>query len=161
MTQVIIRMAGALLGAVVGSQLTGELVGAFSQLARVRLPLTIAGLLLGLLIGSLLSLWVWRRFERLMGWALGALEHVMKKRIERRYVLTRFDSRRGMSHRIAAQLTERFGTELCLARIAENVALAESPAQGRDVFSHAPGSRGARDYETLLEELLSTGFWEV
>ena len=75
MTQVIIRMAGALLGAVVGSQLTGELVGAFSQLARVRLPLTIAGLLLGLLIGSLLSLWVWRRFERLMGWALGALEH--------------------------------------------------------------------------------------
>ncbi len=92
---------------------------------------------------------------------LGALEHVLKKRIERRYVLTRFDSRRGMSHRIAAQLTERFGTELCLTRIAENVALAESPAQGLDVFSHAPGSRGARDYETLLEELLSTGFWEV
>lgn len=92
---------------------------------------------------------------------LGALEHVLKKRIERRYVLTRFDSRRGMSHRIAAQLTERFGTELCLTRITENVALAESPAQGRDVFSRAPVSRGARDYETLLEELLSTGFWEV
>src|SRR3990170_6844906 len=75
MTQVIIRIAGALLGAVVGSQVTGELVDAFPQLARGRIPLTIAGMLLGLLLGSLLAVWVWRWFERLMGWALIGLEH--------------------------------------------------------------------------------------
>ena len=92
---------------------------------------------------------------------LRALEHVLKKLVERRYLLTRFDTRRRMSHDIGAQLAERFGTELCETRIAESVGLAESPALGRDIFSHAPQSRGAKDFERLLEELLSTGFWEV
>ena len=92
---------------------------------------------------------------------LRALEHVLKKRVDRRYVLTRFDGRRRMSHDIAAQLSERYGAELCDTRIGEAVGLAESPARGRDIFSHAPQSRGARDYEQLLEELLATGFWEV
>ena len=36
---------------------------------------------------------------------LRALEHVLTKRVERRYVLTRFDTRRRMSHDIAARLT--------------------------------------------------------
>ena len=92
---------------------------------------------------------------------LRALEHVLKKRVERRYVLTRFDSRRRMSHDIAARLRERYGAELCETRVGESVGLAESPAEGRDIFSHAPQSRGAKDYEGLLEELLATGFWEV
>lgn len=92
---------------------------------------------------------------------LRALEHVLKRRVERRYVLTRFDTRRRMSHEIAEQLTERFGAELCRTRIGESVSLAESPAHGLDIFSHAPQSRGARDYEQLLDELLSSGFWEV
>ena len=92
---------------------------------------------------------------------LRALEHVLKKRVERRYLLTRFDARRRMSHDIAAQLAERFGAELCETRVGESVGLAESPAQRRDIFSHAPQSRGAKDYEQLLEELLSSGFWEV
>ena len=92
---------------------------------------------------------------------LAALEHVLKRRVARRYVLTRFDSRRRMSHEIAAQLGERFGAELCATRINESVALAESPARGKDIFSHAPGSRGVQDYERLLDELLSSGFWDV
>jgi chromosome partitioning protein len=89
---------------------------------------------------------------------LGALEHVLKRRVERRYVLTRFDSRRRMSHDIAAQLDSRFGEELCRTRVAENVSVAESPAVGKDIFSHAPQSRGAADYEELLEELSVSGF---
>lgn len=92
---------------------------------------------------------------------LRALEHVIKRRVERRYLLTRFDRRRRMSHDIAARLAERFGAELCETRVAESVGLAESPSLGRDIFSHAPQSRGATDYERLLEELLSTGFWEI
>ena len=80
---------------------------------------------------------------------------------ERRYLLTRFDTRRRMSHVIAAQIAERYGAELCQTRIGESVGLAESPALGLDIFSHAPQSRGAQDYEQLLEEMLSTGFWEV
>jgi chromosome partitioning protein len=92
---------------------------------------------------------------------LRALEHVLKNRVERRYLLTRFDARRRMSHDIAAQLQERFGSELCRTRITENVSVAESPARGRDVFRHAPDSRGAKDYEALLEELLSEGFLQA
>jgi chromosome partitioning protein len=92
---------------------------------------------------------------------LKALEHVLKQRLERRYVLTRFDTRRRMAHDIERELRERFAAELCETRIAESVALAESPYHKRDIFSHAPGSRGAQDYERLLEELLATGFLEV
>jgi chromosome partitioning protein len=92
---------------------------------------------------------------------LRALEHVLKSRVQRRYLLTRFDARRRMSHDIAAQLLERFGTELCQTRITENVSVAESPAKGRDIFRHAPDSKGAKDYEALLEELLGSGFLQV
>lgn len=89
---------------------------------------------------------------------LRALEHVLKKRVERRYVLTRFDGRRKMSWDIDQQLRERFGTEVCESRITENVSIAESPSFSRDVFEHAPTSRGAQDYSTLLDELEAVGF---
>jgi chromosome partitioning protein len=92
---------------------------------------------------------------------LRALEHVLKHRVERRYLLTRFDARRKMSHDIAGQLTARFGAEVCETRITESVGLAESPAQGKDIFAHAPNSKGAQDYEALLQELLTTGFLET
>jgi chromosome partitioning protein len=89
---------------------------------------------------------------------LRALEHVLKKRLERRYVLTRFDARRKMSFDVERKLRERFGADLCETRIAENVAIAESPAYQKDVFAHAPESRGASDYTALLEELTACGF---
>ena len=89
---------------------------------------------------------------------LKALEHVLKRRVERRYLLTRFDSRRRMSHDIAAQLGSKFGVEVCETRINEAVGIAESPASGKDIFAHAPNSRGAQDYESLLQELLDCGF---
>lgn len=89
---------------------------------------------------------------------LKALEQVLKKRIERRYVLTRFDARRKMSWDIDQQLRDRYGAELCDTRIAENVSIAESPSSNRDVFAHAPGSRGAQDYAALLDELQISGF---
>jgi chromosome partitioning protein len=89
---------------------------------------------------------------------LRALEHVLKKRLERRYVLTRFDARRKMSFDVEKKLRERFGADVCATRIAENVAIAESPAHQKDVFAHAPESRGASDYAALLEELTACGF---
>ncbi len=92
---------------------------------------------------------------------LKALEHVLKRRVERRYVLTRFDTRRRMAHDIERSLRERYGAELCETRIAESVGLAESPFHRKDIFAHDAKSRGARDYEQLLEELLAAGFLEV
>ena len=89
---------------------------------------------------------------------LRALEHVLKKRMERRYLITRFDTRRKMSWDIDRQLRERYGADVCQTRVAENVSLAESPSRGCDVFEHAPASRGAQDYQTLLDELETGGF---
>ncbi|TSA17965.1 MAG: ParA family protein [Betaproteobacteria bacterium] len=89
---------------------------------------------------------------------LRALERVLEKPPMRRFVITRFDSRRRMSWDIDRKLRERFGAEMCETRISESVSLAESPAKNCDVFTHAPESRGARDYVSLLEELEAAGF---
>jgi chromosome partitioning protein len=92
--------------------------------------------------------------------ALDALEKVLKRRILRRYLLTRFDGRRRMAWDVLRLVEERFGAEVCRTRIAENVSLAESPALNMTVFEHAPTSRGAKDYDELLDELLADGFIE-
>jgi chromosome partitioning protein len=90
--------------------------------------------------------------------ALNALEPVLKRRLPRRYLLTRFDVRRRMCATIAEQLVAEFGAaDILETRIAENVSLAESPWAKTDVFEHAPASRGANNYEALLAELLGSG----
>lgn len=91
---------------------------------------------------------------------LNALEPVLKRRIVRRYLLTRFDGRRRMAWDVLRTVEEQFGSEVCHTRIAENVSLAESPAFNKTVFEHAPNSRGAHDYDELLEELLAGGVIE-
>ena len=89
---------------------------------------------------------------------LAILEPVVKRRIERRYLLTRYDRRRNMSVDIQQQLRQRYGQEVCQAVITENVAIAESPAKNRDVFSHAESSVGAKDYTALFYELRRNRF---
>ncbi|HMJ49895.1 MAG TPA: ParA family protein, partial [Burkholderiales bacterium] len=89
---------------------------------------------------------------------LKALEQVLKKKVERRYVITRFDARRRMSWEVYRQIRDRFGTDVCETRISENVSVAESPYNNQDVFTHAPDSRGAQDYHALLCELTASGF---
>jgi chromosome partitioning protein len=89
---------------------------------------------------------------------LKALEQVLKRRVQRRYLLTRFDSRRRMAWDVLRMVEEKFGAEVCRTRIAENVSLAESPSLNKTVFEHAPTSRGAHDYDALLDELLADGF---
>ena len=88
---------------------------------------------------------------------LQVLEPVMKRRVERRYLLTRFDRRRRMSDDIRNRLRERYGDDLLDAVISENVAVAESPSLNQDVFRHNAASPGAVDYRKLLEELVERG----
>ncbi len=89
---------------------------------------------------------------------LAILEPVLKRRVERRYVLTRYDRRRKMSDDVQNRLRSRYGDEVCETVISENVAIAESPSQNRDVFSHNAASVGARDYAALYRELKLGGF---
>lgn len=88
---------------------------------------------------------------------LQVLEPVLKRRVERRYLLTRFDRRRRMSDDVRNKLRERYGKEVCETVISENVAVAESPSLNQDVFKFNASSTGARDYRALLEELRQGG----
>jgi len=93
--------------------------------------------------------------------ALNVLETKLKRRFERRIVVTRFDSRRKLSHEIFDKLKARFGSRVCNTRIGENVALATSPMHGKDVFAFSPNSPGAADYKALTIELGNSGFFEA
>ncbi len=88
---------------------------------------------------------------------LQVLEPVLKRRIERRYLLTRFDRRRRMSDDVRNKLRDRYGDEVLDTVISENVAVAESPSLNRDVFRHNANSAGAHDYQALLAELIERG----
>lgn len=89
---------------------------------------------------------------------LRVLEPVLKRRVARRYLLTRFDRRRRMSEDVRKRLRDSYGDEVCATVISENVAVAESPAYKRDVFKHNASSVGAQDYTALLAELKAAGF---
>lgn len=91
---------------------------------------------------------------------LNALEPVLKRRMPRRYLITRFDKRRKMGEDIRARLRAEVGDDLCKTVISENVSVAMSPSLGKDVFSYLPGCKGAQDYQALLEELRLDGFLE-
>jgi chromosome partitioning protein len=90
-----------------------------------------------------------------------ALEPVVKRRINRRYVMTCFDRRRGMTFDVREKAKSSFGSELCDTVISENVAVAESPQFKQDVFRYSGGSTGAQDYNALLDELLEQEFDKV
>jgi len=89
---------------------------------------------------------------------LHALEQVLKRRVNRRYLITRYDSRRSMAKKIMENAQAEFGEDVCRTVISENVSLAESPALNKTIFEHEPKSRGAEDYNALLDELLADGF---
>jgi len=86
--------------------------------------------------------------------SLHSLENVLKKRVDRRYLLTSFDQRRRMSFDVLKQAETLFGGDLCKTVIKENVSLAESPYHEKDIFSYRLNSQGAEDYYSLAAELL-------
>jgi chromosome partitioning protein len=66
-----------------------------------------------------------------------------------------------MSAEIVARMAAAFRPdEICATKIRESVKLAESPSVELDVFRHAPGSKGAQDYQSLTDELVAAGFVE-
>lgn len=90
--------------------------------------------------------------------ALNALEPVFKRRLPRRYLLTRYDLRRKMSAQVLEEMHKVMRPdEVCVTRIRESARLAESPALGTDIFRLAPTSRGAQDYAALAAELAAAG----
>lgn len=70
-------------------------------------------------------------------------------------IITQFDSRKILNRDIAEKIEEYFSEEVFKTKIRDNVALAEAPIQGKDIFSYNPKSNGAEDYENLCSEVLA------
>ena len=85
--------------------------------------------------------------------ALNALQPVLKRRIQRRFLLTRADHRKSMTAEVVLEMRRLFGTEVLLTQIQEHVALTESARMGQHVFEYDADSEAAQDYMALYFEL--------
>ena len=69
-------------------------------------------------------------------------------------VITLFDKRTNLARDSLKQVRRVFGDKLFKTVIGKNVRLEESPAYKETIFSFAPDSPGAEDYERLAREVL-------
>ena len=68
-------------------------------------------------------------------------------------LFTQADTRKSL-HRLIIDQVNASGFDVHTTTIRENIALAEAPATGTDIFRYKPRSNGARDYEALAAEYL-------
>lgn len=68
--------------------------------------------------------------------------------------LTQYDSRKVLNRNIAESISDQFKGKLFDVKIRENIALAEAPTSGMDIFRYNPKSKGAEDYQALALEIL-------
>ena len=69
--------------------------------------------------------------------------------------LTQYDARKVLNRNVLETVTSFFGENVFSTNIRENIALAEAPTAGEDIFRYAPKSKGAEDYHALAEEVLA------
>lgn len=68
--------------------------------------------------------------------------------------LTQYDSRKILNRDIASSVAEFFGKNFLENKISNNIALAEAPSEGKDIFSYNKHCKGAEDYKRLVEEMI-------
>ena len=68
-------------------------------------------------------------------------------------LFTQADNRKSL-HRLVIEQVNASGYDVHAATIRENIALAEAPATGTDIFRYKPNSNGARDYTAFCVEYL-------
>lgn len=69
---------------------------------------------------------------------------------------TRYNDRKILTRDTADDVRELLKHKVLKTTIRENVALQEAPSIGKDIFTYAPDSHGAKDYAKLTEEILKT-----
>jgi len=68
--------------------------------------------------------------------------------------ITQYDSRKVLNRDVVATIEAHFKDEVFKTRVRDNIALAEAPAQGLDIFRYSPKSYGSEDYLSLSKEIL-------
>ena len=72
-------------------------------------------------------------------------------------VLTMYDPRTILSSQVADETRKYFGSKVFETVIPRNVRLAEAPSFGQPILFYDPGSRGAKAYEKLCQEVIGSG----
>ncbi|MBR9921871.1 MAG: ParA family protein [Bacteroidetes bacterium] len=70
-------------------------------------------------------------------------------------IATMYDARKVLNNDVVATIERYFGDLVFQTRIRDNVALAEAPSKGQDIFAYKANSSGAEDYKALSEEILA------
>ena len=68
--------------------------------------------------------------------------------------ITKFDGRKVLNRNVLDAIRHSLSDIAFKTVIRENIALAEAPTQGLDIFRYAPKSVGADDYRQLIKEIL-------
>ncbi|WP_239774506.1 ParA family protein [Tenacibaculum finnmarkense] len=68
--------------------------------------------------------------------------------------ITQYDKRKVLNRDVASTIDLHFKDTVFKTKIRDNIALAEAPAQGLDIFRYNPKSYGAEDYLKLSKEIL-------
>lgn len=68
--------------------------------------------------------------------------------------LTQYDGRKVLNRSVLQAVGDTFGAQVFQTIIRDNIALAEAPVSGQDVFRYAPRSKGAEDYTALAKEIM-------
>jgi len=68
--------------------------------------------------------------------------------------ITQYDNRKVLNRDVVTTIEEHFKDQVYKTKIRDNVALAEAPSQGLDIFRYNSKSYGAEDYMALSKEIL-------
>ncbi len=69
--------------------------------------------------------------------------------------ITKYDNRKILNRDVKDSIETALGGKLFKTLIRDNIALAEAPAQGLDIFRYNPKSYGAEDYTALCREIIN------
>ncbi len=70
-------------------------------------------------------------------------------------LLTMYDDRLQLSHRVTTEVQSYFGSKVYRTLIKRNISLAEAPSFGKPVILYDPPSTGAENYTCLAQEVCS------
>ncbi len=70
-------------------------------------------------------------------------------------IITQYDARTILNRDILKSIVDTYGDVVFKTVIRQNIALAEAPTAGKDAYAYAPESNGAKDYRSLVEEILN------
>ena len=69
-------------------------------------------------------------------------------------IATLYDARKLLNKEVFDSLNSAFPGKVYKATISNSIALAEAPSAGKDIFQYKPGSKAAKQYEAVADEII-------